>query len=50
MIPALLFLWMGLSVYWIFSVLLLDYSIKAILLIYRFHSRKWLNIQLGSTN
>ena len=48
LVPALVFLWLGLSVYWIFSVMLLDYSIKAILLTYRFRSRKWLNIQLGT--
>ncbi|MEZ5504111.1 MAG: hypothetical protein R3E50_16185 [Halioglobus sp.] len=30
--PTLLFLWQGLSVYWIFSVMLLDYGIKASLL------------------
>lgn len=50
LIPALIFLWLGLSVYWIFSVMLLDYSIKAILLFYRFRSRKWLSVTLGSAN
>lgn len=47
LIPALTFLWLELSVYWIFSVMLFDYSIKAVLLIYRYRSRKWLNIKIG---
>ena len=50
LIPAVVCLWLGLSIYWIFSVMLLDYCIKAILLIYRFRSRKWLNIQIGAEN
>ena len=48
LIPALIFLWLELSVYWIFSIMLLDYSIKAVLLLHRFRSRKWLNIKLDS--
>jgi len=47
LIPALTFLWLGLSIYWIFSVMLLDYGIKAVLLIQRYRSRKWLNIKVG---
>ncbi len=50
LIPALTFLWLGLSVYWIFSVMLLDYAIKATILTYRFRSRKWLNVQLGTAD
>jgi putative MATE family efflux protein len=48
LIPALIALWLGLSVYWIFSIMLLDYSIKAALLIHRFRSRKWLDIKLDT--
>jgi putative MATE family efflux protein len=44
LIPALTFLWLGFSVYWIFAVMLLDYSIKAVMLVRRYRSRKWLNI------
>lgn len=44
LLPAALFLWAGLSVYWIFAVMLLDYSIKATLLVLRYRSRKWLSI------
>jgi Na+-driven multidrug efflux pump len=47
LIPALTFLWLGLSVYWIFFVMLLDYGIKAVLLIHRYRSRKWLNIKIS---
>jgi len=42
LLPALLFLQMGLSVYWIYAVMLADYSIKAGLLLNRYRSRKWL--------
>ena len=42
LLPAWLFLSLGLSVYWIFAVMLLDYSIKAIMLLRRYRSRKWL--------
>jgi Na+-driven multidrug efflux pump len=49
LVPALVFLWMGLSVYWIFSVMLMDYFIKATILFFRFRSRKWLHIRLNET-
>ena len=42
LLPAWLFLQMGLSVYWIYAVMLVDYSIKACLLLNRYRSRKWL--------
>ena len=38
---------MGLSVYWIFAVMLLDYSIKATMLVSRYRSRKWLVIPIS---
>ena len=44
LIPASIFLWLGLSINWIFAVMLLDYSIKATLLLHRYQSRKWLPI------
>ena len=44
--PALIFLWLGLSVYWIFAVMILDYATKATLLLHRFRSRKWLDISV----
>ncbi len=50
LVPALSFVWLGLSVYWIFSVMLIDYIIKALILIHRFRSRKWLNIQFESSD
>ena len=46
LITALLFLWLGLSVYWIFGVMLLDYGIKSTMLWYRFRSRSWLEIRI----
>jgi putative MATE family efflux protein len=42
LLPAWLFLSLGLSVYWIFGVMLLDYSIKATLLLRRYRSSQWL--------
>lgn len=47
LLPALLFVNLGLSVYWLFGVMLFDYCIKATLLLRRFTSRKWLNIALN---
>lgn len=48
LLPALLFLWMGLSIYWIFGVMLFDYVIKASMLFYHFQSRKWLDVKVGT--
>jgi len=39
-----IFLKLGLSIYWIYSVLLFDYSIKAMLLYWRLRSGSWLKI------
>ena len=47
LIPAWVFYQLGLSVYWIFAVMILDYSIKATLLIRRFRSKKWLEVKFG---
>jgi len=46
LLPAVIFVSLGFSVYWIFSVMILDYSIKAAMLVHRFRSRKWLDIRL----
>lgn len=48
LIPAWLCTRLGLSVYWIFGVMALDYSLKAVLLIYRYRSRKWLDLRFDS--
>ena len=45
LLTALIFLWLELSVYWIFAVMPLDYAIKTTMLIYRFRSRKWLDVK-----
>lgn len=50
LLPALLFYHLGLSVYWIFGVMLLDYTIKAVLLIMRYRSRKWIDIKVDLGN
>jgi putative MATE family efflux protein len=46
LIPALVFLWLGLSIYWIFGVMIIDYSIKATMLLHRYRSRKWLDVKI----
>jgi hypothetical protein len=43
-------MWLEFSVYWIFSVMVLDYAIKASLLFYRYRSRKWLDVQMDLPN
>ena len=48
LIPAWLCTRLGLSVYWIFGVMALDYSLKAVLLVYRYRSRKWLDLRFDS--
>ena len=45
LLPAWLFVSLGLSIYWIFAVMLLDYSIKAFLLVRRYRSCKWLTVE-----
>lgn len=47
LLPAWLFLQLGLSVYWIYAVMLADYTIKAFLLLNRYRSRKWLGAAGG---
>ncbi|MFK8050989.1 MAG: MATE family efflux transporter [Halioglobus sp.] len=49
LLPALGCVMVGLSVYWLFAVMILDYFIKATLLIRRFTSKKWLKIELDGT-
>lgn len=46
LIPASIFASLDFSIYWIFAVMVIDYSTKAALLTYRFRSKKWLNIKL----
>lgn len=46
LIPAVIFYLLDFSVYWIFSVMILDYALKATLLIGRYRSRKWLDIKI----
>ena len=43
---AVLFMLLGTSVYWIFGVLVADYSIKACILGWRYRSRKWLDLEM----
>ena len=45
--PALTFLWLDLSVYWIFGVMIGDYAIKAFMLMARYRSRKWLDVKIN---
>jgi Na+-driven multidrug efflux pump len=47
LMPAWIATRLGLSVYWIFAVMILDYGIKACLLTLRFRSGKWLDIRLS---
>jgi len=49
LITAFVLLWLEFSVYWIFAVMLLDYSIKAGMLLYRYRSRRWLEIKFDAS-
>ena len=46
-LAAVVFLMLELSVYWIFAVMIFDYCIKAVMLMHRYHSRKWLDIKIS---
>lgn len=50
LVPAWFCTHLGLSVYWIFGVMVLDYSLKAVLLVYRYRSRKWLDLRFERSN
>jgi putative MATE family efflux protein len=41
-----LFLWWGLSVEWIFSALIVDYIVKATMLVFRFRNGRWKTIEI----
>lgn len=43
---AALFLWLGLSVEWIFSALIFDYIVKATMLVMRFRRGRWQTIEI----
>ncbi len=49
LIPASIFAYLGFSVYWIFGVMMLDYSIKAMLLLRRFRSKKWMTVNFSDS-
>jgi Na+-driven multidrug efflux pump len=44
LIPAFIFAKLGMSVYWLLGIMILDYAIKASMLFHRFNSKKWLTI------
>jgi len=47
LLPAWVFARLGLSIYWIFAVMVFDYVIKAAILLQRYRSKKWLDISIG---
>ena len=50
LIPATVFLSLDFSVYWIFGVMILDYSTKAFMLVTRYRSCKWLTASNTAVN
>tara|TARA_R110002110_G_scaffold415748_1_gene654886 strand:- start:130097 stop:131446 length:1350 start_codon:yes stop_codon:yes gene_type:complete len=48
LLPAWLFVSLGLSIYWIFMVMILDYAIKAVLLLQRYRSGKWMSVRIST--
>ncbi|MDX1732958.1 MAG: MATE family efflux transporter [Halioglobus sp.] len=46
LLTALVFLWLELSVYWIFGVMLLDYATKALILVHKYRQRHWLAVKI----
>jgi len=47
LLPAWLCVQLGLSVYWVFAVMLLDYLLKSCMLMWRYRSRRWLDTSSG---
>ena len=47
MLPSILFLSLGLSIYWILMVMIADYGIKAVLILVRYRSGKWMHLKLA---
>ncbi len=47
LLPAALFLTLDFSIYWIFMVMVLDYGIKAVLVLHRYRSRKWMQLRMA---
>jgi Na+-driven multidrug efflux pump len=41
-----IFLWLGLSVEWIFAALIADYIVKATMLVHRFRGGRWKTIKI----
>lgn len=48
LLPAWLFYKLGLSVYWIFVVMLFDYILKATMMILYYKSHKWVNVNVAA--
>ncbi len=46
LLPAVIFLALDLSIYWIFMVMFTDYGIKAGMILHRYHSGKWMQIRV----
>ena len=47
-IPAAIFVSLGMSVYWMFAVTLFDYGIKAVLMLLRYSRGHWQHVRIGS--
>lgn len=47
LLPALIYLKLDLSIYWILSVMVSDYAIKAALLLHRYRSHRWVRWTLS---
>ncbi len=47
-IPAIIFVSLEFSVYWMFATTLFDFALKAVMLITRYRSGKWLHLRLQS--
>lgn len=43
---AAVFLWLGYSVEWIFAALIVDYIVKATMLVIRFRRGRWKSIEI----
>lgn len=47
LLPAALFVALDLSIYWMFAVMVFDYSIKSAMILYRYRSGKWMQARAG---
>ncbi len=48
LLPAVIFVMLDMSIYWMFATTLFDFGIKAVLIVHRYRAGHWLNLKLST--